>query len=246
MVVPLRDRTAAAVERHGLAGEPDRSPVIRGTGADRAKLAVCQFKDHVDEVEPFGPMGQQQDSASGGGVEQVRDQRPCGGSVQTLGGLVEHENGLVGEQCAGQGDPPALSPGDQRAALAQVGVEACGQSVEPVSEPGTVDRRQQPRVIGAGVRQPEVLPQIRGEDVGVVGDEPDHLAYIVERERAHVGSADGHRAVVGIDEPQEHGRQRRLSGTGGSDDRDPPSWRKLEIHTVEHERVTVRPARPHS
>ena len=83
-----------------------------------------------------------------------------------------------------------LAGGHPNPALADVGVQAVGQPVHPVEQPGAVQGIAQRVVVAAGPGQPQVLPDGRVEDVRVLGAEPDDPADVVAGDGAGVASAD--------------------------------------------------------
>ena len=59
-------------------------------------------------------MSNEQDGTVLGGVQQVGGERPAGGRVQVGGGLVEDQQGGVGEERASQGEALPFAAGDGR------------------------------------------------------------------------------------------------------------------------------------
>ena len=74
-------------------------------------LAVVEHHDLVHLVEPVTFVGDEQDTPALGGVQQVRGERLAAVRVEVGGGLVEDEQGRVGEKGAGQREALPLTGG---------------------------------------------------------------------------------------------------------------------------------------
>ena len=69
--------------------------------ASLGHLAVVEHHDLVHLVQAVKLVGDQQGGPAGRGREQIRGQRPAVVRVQVSGGLVQHQQGRVGQQRAG-------------------------------------------------------------------------------------------------------------------------------------------------
>ena len=81
-------------------------------------------------------MGDEQDGAAFGGVQQVRGEGLAGGRVQVGGGLVEDQQRGVGEEGAGQREALPFAAGDGGPAGADGGGPAAGEGGDPGQQPG--------------------------------------------------------------------------------------------------------------
>ena len=95
-----------------------------------------------------------------------------------------------------------------------MGVQAVGQGVDPGAEARAVEGRAHLRVVGARAGEADVLGHRRGEDVRVVVDQPDHAAYVVQREVAQVGAVEAYVAGDGVEEAHQRRGERRLARAG--------------------------------
>ena len=71
-------------------------------GASFGDLAAIECHDLVDLVEPVGLVGDEQDGAAFGGLQQIGGQRLAGVAVGVGGGFVDDQQRRVGEERAGQ------------------------------------------------------------------------------------------------------------------------------------------------
>ena len=102
--------------------------------------------------------------------------------------------GLVGQQRPGHREPGPLAAGDPGVAVAEPGVQAVGQRVEPVAEAGLAQRRARPRRRSPSGRASRTFSDDGGgEHVRVVVDQPDHRGVRRRgRGRRSVVAAEGH------------------------------------------------------
>jgi hypothetical protein len=98
--------------------------------------AVVEHHDLVDLVESVGFVGDEQDSAAFGGVQQVGGERPAAVRVEVGGGFIENEQRRAGEERAGQRQALPFAAGDGCPAGSNWGVPALGQGSDPGQQPG--------------------------------------------------------------------------------------------------------------
>ncbi len=163
-----------------------------------------------------------------------------GGQVEVFGGLVQDQHGEVGEEGAGECEPLALAAGEPGAVFADLGVQAVGQRVHPLQQPGSGERGAQGGVVGGGVGEPEVLAQGAVEEVGVLGAQADVPAYGVAVQVGGRGAGEGVGGGAGgpggvrrVEEAQQHLGQSGLPGSGGADDRDPVAGDEVQVDAVQ-------------
>ena len=133
-----------------------------------------------------------------------------GAGVQVGGGLVEDEDGGVGQRGPGQGDELAL-PGRQAGApLPDLGGEALGQALEVLEHPDGVHGPAHLLVAGAVAADAHVLEDRAVEEEPLLGDDDDALPQRAEGGVPQVGPAQGDRALGGVVEPGHQLGQGRL------------------------------------
>jgi hypothetical protein len=104
-----------------------------GVGAPVGDAAPVQDDDLVDGLQTGEPVGDQERRPALGGGEEVGGQLVGGRDVEVLRGLVEEEDGEVGEEGAGQCDALALAAGDLGAVLADAGVRCASWAQRPMT-----------------------------------------------------------------------------------------------------------------
>ena len=151
--------------------------------------------------------------------------------IEVLARLVEHQDGEVGQQGAGDGDPLALSA---RQASAPCGPTAVR---EPVGEPGQpgaeADPGQDALELGVGGGAPpdaEVLGQRRVEEVGALLDQPDDAPHVVGGQALQGHPVERCFSRIGREEPHQHVGQRRLAGPARADQGDATPGAQLQVH----------------
>lgn len=156
--------------------------------------------------------------------------------------LVQHQDGEVGQERAGEGEPLALPAGQPGTVLADERVEPVGQAVGPVQQPSPRQRVAQVVLGRVLLRQQQVLAHRTVEEVRVLGAQPDQPPHVVPVHGVGVHPAERVGARTGVQEPQQHLRERRLAGTGGAHDGDPATLLHGEVDTGE--RVPVLSGMP--
>ena len=174
--------------------------------------------------------------------QQVGDDRIRRGRVEVLAGLVEDEQGEVGEQGPGDRQALALAARHPRAALADLRAQPRRQSLRPVEQPHSGEGRAQ--LIGARLApgQPEVLLERAVEDMGVLRDQPDHRPALIAVEIGDLHAVERHGAASIGEEPQQHTRERRLAGAACAHDGHAPARAQVEVDSGERPAVRARVA----
>ena len=85
---------------------------------------------------------------------------PLGVQVDVGGGLVEHQDARVGDQRAGERDQLALSGGELRAALTDLGVVAAVQFGDELVDAHRGGRRADLLLVGVGAAEGDVLTDV--------------------------------------------------------------------------------------
>ena len=91
------------------------------------------------------------------------DDLGLGVEVDLAGGLVEDEQGPVGEEGTGQGDALRLAAGQPQPLLPQEGAQPLGHAADLVVEIGGLQGAPQAGIVGIGVGQAEVVGDGAGE-----------------------------------------------------------------------------------
>src|ERR1700727_1085756 len=150
-----------------------------------------------------------------------------------LAGLVEDEQGKVGEQRSGDRQALALTAGHARPALADLGGQAEWQFSRPVEQPHAGEGVIDFLLTGVAPGQAEVLLERAVEDVAVLRDEPDHTSVLIAVERRDLHIVERYRSALVGKESQEDPGERRLAGAAGSDHGDAPARAQVEVHPGE-------------
>ena len=140
--------------------------------------------------------------------------------VEVAGGLVEHQDRLVGEQRASDAEPGPFAAREPGVAVAEPGVQPVGQVGQPAVQPGPADRVGDLRVGGVRPGEPHVLDERGGEHVGVVVDQAGEPAYVVECKAAELLAAVPQLARGGVEEADQQCGERALARAGSTDQRD--------------------------
>src|SRR5215469_16514062 len=109
-------------------------PLVRPAGVAELLMtaalgdpAPVKHQDLVDPVEPVALVGDEQDGAALGGLQQVRGERLASLRVEVGGGLVEYQESRVGEEGAGEREALPLAAGNGGPVGADRGIPALGQ-----------------------------------------------------------------------------------------------------------------------
>ena len=93
--------------------------------------------------------------------------------VQGREAVVKKVDRGVTEQCAGNAQPLALAAGKIGSALAHRGVQTVGQVAHEILGLGGTERAQRSSSLASGSRNPQVLGNSTGKEVGVLGHDGD-------------------------------------------------------------------------
>ena len=195
----------------GLIGQ-----VIVGAGGDDA--SAVHDGDAVGAAHGGRPVGDDQDGAVVDQGAQCLLDLGLGLGVGHGGGLVEHDDGGVQQDGAGDGDA-LLLPTRQCRVLPQDGVVALWQRHDLVVDAGHAGGGAHLRQIGLGAPEGDVLAHGGGKQLGVLEDEGDGGVQggLVHVPQVHPADADG--SGVGVGEAGDEGGQCRLARAGGAQQR---------------------------
>ena len=148
------------------------------------------------------------------------DDLGLGVEVDLAGGLIEDEQGAVGEEGTGQGDALRLAAGQPQPLLPQEGAQPLGHAADLVVEIGGLQGAPQAGIVGIGVGQAEVVGDGAGEQPGRLGDDGAGGADGVLRARGRGGADHAHGACGGEQVAAGQRDERGLARPGGPDDGD--------------------------
>ena len=164
-------------------------------------------------------------------------------SVDRRGRLVEHEHVGIDERRTHERHQLPLAGGQLRATLADVGVEAIRQRVEPVAEIEPVERaadlvERQARTGEAEVRGDRPVEQER-----LLRDDDEPRAEVVVRDGGQRHPSDSHDAGGRVGEARHQAPKRGLARARLADHRDLLAGGDVDAHVDEHGCVVVVRAR---
>ena len=216
---------------HPLVGPAGVAELVVGTLF--GDPAVVEQHDLVDLVEPVTLVGDEQDGAALGGLQQVRGERPAGFRVEVGGGLVEDQQRRAGEERAGQREALPFAAGNGCTVGADRGIQAPGKRPDPGQQPGARGGGFQFFVGGAGAGQPQVVAEGGVEQVRVLRASADHRPDVVGRVAGQVAAVEQGGAAAELAESHQYRGQGGLAGPVGADQRDPPPGRQFEGDPVQ-------------
>ena len=169
-------------------------------------------------------------------VECVLDLRFCQ-RVKRAGRLVQNEDGRIFEKDPRDGDALLLPAGEQRAAFADVGVEAVGHGHDVVVDLGPLRRLDDLVHLGVGLAVADVLKDGIGEQEDLLLHDADRAAQALLRHAAHVQPVDGDAAGRDVVKAWDELAERALAAAGRTDDGDGLPGRDLQRHIVQHGQI---------
>ena len=95
-------------------------------------------------------MSDEEDRAPVGGIEHVGDERLRRRFIEVRRGLVEEEDGRIGEERPGDDEPLALSAGEPHPVLPDEGVEPVGKARDPLVEPRAAEAPRSSSSVASG------------------------------------------------------------------------------------------------
>ena len=182
-------------------------------GADDARQAMG--------ADQYGPPFHQP-------VQGIEDHRLVLG-IDRRQGLVEHQDWCVPEQRPGDGDALALSAGQPQSPFTDHGPIALGQTDDEVMGVGGAGGGLQFLGRRLGLAEAQVVLDGAVEQVGVLAEDGELAANLVEAELADIAAADAHPSPLRVVESQEQAYDRRLAGAAGADDTDPLPRRDVKF-----------------
>ena len=147
--------------------------------------------------------------------------------------FVHDEDRRVGEEGAGDGETLALTGRELFATLADDGRRAVGHRGDQIGQACGLQGRRDLIVHGVRSPVPDVVGHARVEDEGILFDDTDVAAHVLEREFPHVLPVEEHTALFGVEETREEIGQRRLTASARADDRDDLTGGDLQVDAIE-------------
>lgn len=158
--------------------------------------------------------------------------------VKGRGGFVEEEELGSAQQSTGDRDALFFAAGEFEAPFADGGFEALFGTGEQGIARGFRERLQQVGFGGCGVHEEQVFPDGAGEKLGVLGDETDLAAQVVEMDGLLVEAIVEDAAVLRAVEAHEEFHQGGFAAAAGADKSDGFAGFHLKTDVVE--RVLLR------
>ena len=155
------------------------------------------------------------------------------------GGLIEHHDRGVFHHRAGEGDPLALPAGQMPARSADDGAVPLGKPLDELMAAAGL-RAGDHLVVGRSrSASPDVFHHRLIEQEVVLRDVGDQTRHLGEGHFSDIGSPDEQRARPDIPKRGDELGDRRLSGTGGADERHGRSLLDGEAYVLERRRVPI-------
>ena len=148
--------------------------------------------------------------------------------VEMRGRLVEDQGRRVLQKGAGDRDALALAAGQLHAALADPGVEPLGQARDEIGERRLIERAVDRRLVGVGPGERDIGAQRVVEQIGVLRDQRDAAAQMVELEIAQIDAVDQDVPGAGSQKRSSRLASVVLPAPDGPDDRDRRAGRNVE------------------
>src|SRR3954452_22785466 len=149
---------------------------------------------------------------------EVRLERQLRPRVERRGRLVQHQDGRVLEDDAGDGDPLLLAARELQAALAHDRLVAFGHAGDEVVDLRHAGGGLDLGLAGSGPAVGDVGRHGVVEQYRVLRDDADDEAETVLGDGAHVLAVHLHRTPVHLVEAEQQAHERRLAGARGADD----------------------------
>ena len=186
--------------------QPRVQPIGRQQLAVRAALrdpSAVKHQDPVRAQDRGEPVGNRDGGPALGEPGQGRLDEPLRHRVQRGCRLVKDQDLGVLEQHARNGQALLLAAGELVASLANHGVQPQGQFADAVQDGCSTARSLHlgHRRVGLCVQQ--VFADGRVEEVGLLGDKPDHAPQRLQRKRPHVVPVHGHLASGDVIQPRD-------------------------------------------
>ncbi len=194
--------------------------------------SVLQHHDPVGGADGGQPVGDDEQGAAGRQRGQgVLDQR-LGMRVGVGGGLVEHEDRRVGEQCPGDGEALRLAAG-QGDGRAELGGVTIGKFDDPVVDAGGAGAPLDFLGCGLGAAEADVVGDARPEQPYVLEHEPDPAVQLGRGDVPQFGAAEGHRTGGDVVEAWQQRGQGGLARAGGADEGRDGAGLEVEVDIAE-------------
>ena len=221
----------AAADQRGVGALLHQTPLVEHEnpiGADHAREPVREDERRTAPHET---------------VECCLDQRLALG-IHRRERLVEHQDGRVAQERARDRDALPLPAREPDAALADHRVVALRQTQDELL--GVRGARGRAELVGArvGLAHPDVVLDGAVEEPRVLADERHAASHLLEAQLAQVAAADRDPAAIGIVEPEQQPRDRRLARAARAHDRDalarPNVEAQLDVRRATRPRIGER------
>src|SRR5229473_8434659 len=172
----------------------------------RALLAKTALVEDEDAVSMLNGAEAVRDDECGAAAEQAVERiadLQFGFGVHARGGFVEDEEaGIVGEG-AGEIDELALADGKRGAALVDAGADAFGERFDEIGEADFADGLLDGRAVNTGRAEADVGFNGAGEEEGILEDDAEEAAKILQIDFADVDAVEQDLAALNVVEAEE-------------------------------------------
>ena len=202
--------------------------VVRAIGGD---ATIVEHDDAIGEGNRREAVGDDQRRPTLHDLLERAANAALRGGIDGGRGVVEDQDARIEQQRAGNRDALALATREGQAALAHESLVAIGQLFDKRRRLCTLGRLAYLSVRRLGLAEGDVVADRGGEEVGVLGDDADRAAQLIELQVAYIDALDEDRALLDVVEARHELRQRRLARAGAADDRDGRAGRDVEVDT---------------
>src|SRR5260370_5484954 len=186
----------------------------------RALLAETALVEDEDAVSMLNGAEAVRDDERGAAAEQAVEgiaDLQFGFGVHARGGFVEDEEaGIVGEG-AGEIDELALADGERGAAHVDAGADAFGERFDEIGETDFADGVLDGVAVDVGSAEADVGFDGAGEEEGVVKNDAEKAAQVLEIDFADVNAVEQDLAALNVVEAKEERDERGFAGAGVAD-----------------------------
>src|SRR6266852_8197215 len=187
----------------------------------RALLAETAFVEDEDAISMLNGAEAVRDDERGAAAEEavegVADLR-FGLGVDAGGGFIQDEKARIVRESAGEINELALTDGERGAAFVDAGADAFRERFDEIGEADFADGSFDGVAVDAGGAEADVGFDGAGEEKGILEDDAELAAQVLEIDFADVDAVEQDLAALNVVEAEKERDERGLAGAGVADD----------------------------